>query len=361
MREGNYNGLIGSNQLRIYMVKNSLVKHKPWFPHPETPERLKYVLNGIKGEGLEEYLEDISMEIKPEIQEYEELLLKSHCKNYLRYLEEMSRTAPVEIDPDTYITHDTLELAIESYVHSYSITRADYKYKILLNRPPGHHAGKCGKAMNAATQGFCLLNNAAAAVHSLLDNGYTRIAVLDFDIHHGNGTQEIFYKTDKVLHVDIHRDPSSFYPYTGFPSQIGKGRGRGYSVNLIIGPLAGDDYYEELVSIAEKLLWKYKPQQVIVSMGFDGYMGDGLADTRLSIYTYNKLGQMLHYLGIPVTSVLEGGYTLGLQCGLPAYIKGLLGINVNVEKTKTPNRILEEYRRVNNETILRIEEIWGGG
>ncbi len=320
-----------------------------------------YALKGIREEGLEDYLEYISAEGKPSIHKYEELLLKVHCKNYLKYLEEMSKIAPVEIDPDTYIVNDTIELAVESYIYSYTIARTGYRYKAILLRPPGHHAGKCGKAMNTVTQGFCILNNAAAAANSLLDKGYNRIAVLDFDIHHGNGTQEIFYKTDKVLHMDIHRDPSNFYPFTGFPDQIGKGRGRGYSVNLVIGPHTGDDYYEELIDIVEKLLRMYKPQQVIVSMGFDGYMGDGLADTRLSMYMYNKLGLMLHQLSIPITSILEGGYSLGLQYGLPAYIKGLLGTDVEAGETKTPKQIVEEYRRINNKTILKIEEIWGGG
>ncbi len=340
---------------RILVVKDSLYKHKPWFDHPDAPERIQRALHGIIVNGLG-YLVDYLEHMDPGSEAFD-VALKIHCQGYVKYIEKLAASAPSEIDPDTYVTYDTIELALEVLLYTYKLP-SKYSKEIILLRPPGHHAGKCGKAMGAPTQGFCILNNAAAAVTSLLDRGVEKIAVLDFDLHHGNGTQEIFYKTSRVLHVDIHRDPRHYYPFTGRPEQVGEGRGWGYSVNLIVGPKTGDDYYTELFEQAISLIRSYEPGHIVVSMGFDGYHGDGLGDTRLTQYTYNFIGLKVGELDIPYTMILEGGYSVGLEKGLPAMIKGLLGYKVKAKPTNTPYDIRLKYTRINNETIKMITEIW---
>jgi acetoin utilization deacetylase AcuC-like enzyme len=335
--------------LRIIIERDSMNKHKPWFDHPENPERIIRVINGLEKHDLTKYVEFLET-LKYDAEEVLGVLRRIHGRGYIDFVIRRSKIAPCELDPDTYLSRDSLDLAFEtiylSYITGKNLSGNDIV--VLIIRPPGHHAGRYGKAFNAPTLGFCIFNNAAASVMGLFDRGYERIAILDIDAHHGNGTQEIFYDDRRVFHVDIHRDPSGFYPFTGFPDDIGVGKGRGYSANFIVSGMTGDDSYIDVFREASKLVTIYDPEALIVSAGFDGYLNDGLVDLRLTSYTYNRIGLWIRKLGKPTIIMLEGGYSVGLTEGLPALIKGVLG-----EKTMTEPTSTHDYYRSRNKSIAK--------
>jgi acetoin utilization deacetylase AcuC-like enzyme len=177
-----------------------------------------------------------------------------------------------------------------------------------LVRPPGHHA-RPDKAM-----GFCLFNNVAVAARSALDDhGLERVMILDWDVHHGNGTNDIFHADPRVLFVSIHQSP--LYPGTGPASDIGSGAGEGYTVNLPVSPGAGDATYGSLViHVAVPLARAYEPELILISAGFDAHAEDPLADGTVTEAGYATMTAAVRdvaaELGIPVGGVLEGGYAL---------------------------------------------------
>lgn len=174
-----------------------------------------------------------------------------------------------------------------------------------LCRPPGHHAGArfCG--------GYCYINNAAVAAQWFLDQGAARVAVLDVDYHHGNGTQEIFYRRPDVLVVNIHGDPNTEYPYhLGFSDETGEGAGEGFNVNY---PLphgtAWSDWGAALDDGCRKVA-AYAPDAVVVSLGVDTFERDPISNFRLKTADYPKIGARIEKLGLPTLFVMEGGYAV---------------------------------------------------
>ncbi len=326
--------------------------HRPRTHHPENPGRLLVAVEAARSAGWP--IREMLARCDPEE------LTRIHYPGYIEYVKRLSEDAPAEIDPDTYVVEDTYEAALAAACTSMEAaleTMVRGWKTIVLLRPPGHHAGRGGKAMGAPTQGFCIFNNAAAAAAVLAENMW-HVAVLDFDIHHGNGTQEIFYRDDSVLHVDIHRDPSDFYPYTGFPRDTGTGRGRGFTVNIPLPTMSGDDVYLEALSIAEAVISQYEPSILVYSMGFDGYMGDGLADTHLSEATYCRIGLLGHRLGVPVLGVLEGGYSVGLRRGLSAFLHGLGGGECGFRVRRSSRWVWSYANRLFKEVRMAIGKYW---
>lgn len=331
--------------------------HIPPWPHPETPERVIIAYEAVAGHGGWNIVEELGRCGEDE-------LSNIHHPGYIAYVKRLTENAPAEIDPDTYVSRDTYDAALTAFCTAADAAEKAFMEKdayIVLLRPPGHHAGRGGKAMGAPTQGFCIFNNAAAAAERMRSLGAERVAIIDFDIHHGNGTQEIFYRDDKVLHIDIHRWPGDFYPGTGWPGDIGAGRGRGYSINFSIPRGAGDDVYLEIIDTVYRLLEEYGASGLVYSMGFDGYLGDGLADTALSEKTYCMLGEIAHRLAVPAAAVLEGGYGEGLRKGLPAFLHGLSGRGCGSYRTRRSGRhVVEAARRWMRETLNAIRPYWGG-
>jgi acetoin utilization deacetylase AcuC-like enzyme len=172
-----------------------------------------------------------------------------------------------------------------------------------LCRPPGHHA-----ATNYYG-GYCFLNNAAIAAQYLLDQGAKRVAILDVDYHHGNGTQEIFYERPDVLYVSIHADPLVDFPYfLGYADETGRGAGAGCNVNL---PLPqGTDWarWSEALEHAKKAIATYRPDALIVSLGVDTFELDELSSFRLTTEDFLRMGASLAQLRLPTVIAMEGGY-----------------------------------------------------
>jgi acetoin utilization deacetylase AcuC-like enzyme len=177
------------------------------------------------------------------------------------------------------------------------------------HRPPGHHAPR------AQAMGFCLFNNVAVAAQHALDAlGLERVMILDWDVHHGNGTNDIFHASDQVLFVSIHQSP--LYPGSGPARDIGTGAGEGFTVNLPVPPGSGDAEFGSLVEhVAAPLARSFAPQLLLVSAGYDAHRDDPLAGCELTDAGFAAMTvtvrALAESLGIPVGLVLEGGYDLG--------------------------------------------------
>jgi acetoin utilization deacetylase AcuC-like enzyme len=174
-----------------------------------------------------------------------------------------------------------------------------------LTRPPGHHAGA------DFFGGYCFLNNAALAAQHLLDDGARRVAILDLDYHHGNGTQSIFYQRDDVLFVSIHADPRSDYPfYLGHADETGAGKGAGHNLNLPLPAGSSSAAWFAALETACLRLASYAPDALVVSLGVDTYAGDPLSTFKLQSGDFLRVGERIAYLGLPTAFILEGGYAL---------------------------------------------------
>ncbi len=177
------------------------------------------------------------------------------------------------------------------------------------HRPPGHHA------LASRAMGFCLFNNVAvAARHAVADWGLERVLILDWDVHHGNGTNDIFHSSSSVLYVSIHQLP--LYPGTGPASDVGSGAGEGYTVNLPVPPGADDALYESLVQhVVVPLVRSFQPQVVLISAGYDAHRDDPLANCAVTEAGFASMAASIRAaceeLEAPLGAVLEGGYALG--------------------------------------------------
>jgi len=174
-----------------------------------------------------------------------------------------------------------------------------------LCRPPGHHAG------SDFYGGYCFLNNAAIAAQWLRDAGCKRVAILDVDYHHGNGTQEIFYRRADVLTTSIHADPRQEFPFfLGFADETGKGKGEGFHLNLPLRWGSGWDSYEPALQTALKRVKKHAPDVVVVSLGLDTFKEDPISKFKLEQEDYLRMGEMIAGVGRPTLFVMEGGYAV---------------------------------------------------
>ncbi len=288
------------------------LNHNPGPQHPESPKRLKVILKELNNSGLLESGKCSLIEPEPANREDLKLI---HEPDYIQLVEKISASGGGLLDlGDTTVSHHSFETALfavggilEAVDH---VLAGEFKNAFALVRPPGHHAGPY------YAMGFCLFNNVSiAATHLLEDCGLRRVLILDLDAHHGNGTQEIFYNTDKVLYISLHEDPTGF-PGTGFQDEIGKGKGAGYTVNLSF-PFGTDNepYLRAFNQIAAPIIQQYKPQFILVSAGFDGHYTDPVAELSLLSSSYLKIFSRLLTLASELcterlVAVLEGGYSL---------------------------------------------------
>jgi acetoin utilization deacetylase AcuC-like enzyme len=269
--------------------------------HPERPERVDAILEAIARAELG---------IEPRLAEPApaELILKAHDPDYVAMLDRAAAAGGGYLDPDTYITAESMAAArtaaggvVEGVA---SVLDGRARHVLAVVRPPGHHAER------ARAMGFCLFNNVAIGVHAARARGVRRIAIVDFDVHHGNGTQDAFADDADLLYVSSHQYP--FYP--------GTGSAREQSDHLLNLPLAAGTSdvpflraYEERVRPAVE---RFRPELILVSAGFDAHVRDPLAGLELSTDAYERLAEMIagwagrHTGGRSVWS-LEGGYDLG--------------------------------------------------
>lgn len=286
--------------------------------HPERPERLHSARAALARADLDLTRVDLATRSASDDE-----LLRVHTESYLRTLGQAAGQAGY-FDEDTFFTPRSVAAARAAAGAALVATdavldrRADFG--LALVRPPGHHARPAG------AMGFCLINNVAVAAAHARARGIERVAIVDFDVHHGNGTQEMFYADPSVLYVSLHQSP--LYPGTGAALESGTGDGRGYTVNVPLPAGAGDAVYgAALERIVSPVLEAYQPGLVLFSAGFDAHARDPLAQMEMSDDGFRALIQStLAALppGIGVALVLEGGYDLSaLGSSLVAALEGL--------------------------------------
>jgi acetoin utilization deacetylase AcuC-like enzyme len=186
-----------------------------------------------------------------------------------------------------------------------------------LSRPPGHHASQ------DIAGGFCYLNNAAIAAEQLCDR-FGRVAIIDVDVHHGNGTQRIFYARDDVFTVSIHADPIRFYPFFwGYVHETGEGDGEGYNLNLPLQRGTADDDYLATLERALEAVAGFSPGALVVALGLDAHESDPFQGMRISTPGFERIGKRLGSLGLPTVLTQEGGYLSdSLGANLAAFLGG---------------------------------------
>ena len=184
-----------------------------------------------------------------------------------------------------------------------AITAENTEHALCLTRPPGHHA------MPSGYGGYCFFNQAAIAAQKLIDDGKGRIAILDVDYHHGNGTQSIFYNRSDVLVINIHADPDEEYPYfLGHADETGVAEGTGFNKNYPLPRGTGWERYKQSFDIALQEIQAYEPEALIVSLGLDTGEHDPLGHFTLNRSNYSAMGEAIRALNLPLITVLEGGY-----------------------------------------------------
>jgi acetoin utilization deacetylase AcuC-like enzyme len=192
--------------------------------------------------------------------------------------------------------------AADSAVEAALLVREGERAAYALCRPPGHHA----YADRAG--GFCYLNNSAIAAQ-VLRARHGRVAIVDVDVHHGNGTQGIFWRRADVLTVSLHADPAAYYPFhNGYAAEIGAGDGRGFNINLPLPVGTGDEAYLRALDGALARVRAYAPGALVVALGLDGFQGDPLKGMAITTAGFARIGAALARLGLPTVLVQEGGY-----------------------------------------------------
>jgi acetoin utilization deacetylase AcuC-like enzyme len=270
--------------------------------HPERPERAQ-----VFNEAADSWRNHGGSVHEPRAATDEELA-RVHAP---QHLERIAATAgkPSMLDPDTFTSpesHDVALLAAGAAVQAAQHALATRETAFALVRPPGHHAER-DKAM-----GFCLYNNVAVAAAAALASGVERVAIVDIDVHHGNGTQWIFYDDPRVLYVSSHQFP--FYPGTGAADETGHGQGRGFTVNVPMEAGATDADYDLVYrAVAVPVLEQFGAQLTLVSAGYDAHEADPLASMRMSAVGYARVITLLKKAAAKsgvLALVTEGGYDL---------------------------------------------------
>ncbi len=274
--------------------------------HPESAERMSHAVDEL----LKSELADSITVLSPEPVD-DNCIYRVHDKDYLHRAESIASSGGGFIDPDTYLSETSFEAAMETASAAVyavnAIMKGDYRRIFLAGRPPGHHAEyNCG-------MGFCVINNTAVAAENLVYNhGLKRVAIIDWDVHHGNGTQRIFYSRNDVLYISLHRFP--FYPGSGATSERGEGDGEGYTLNIPLPAGTGDDVY--LTAFEKQIipaLNDYRPEFIIIGAGFDAHRDDPLGGMNVSDKAFGAMTSFLvktadTHCGGRILSLFEGGY-----------------------------------------------------
>ncbi len=295
--------------------------------HPENASRLRAIEQHLESEGV---LERLQARSGRPAEPHEVNLL--HTRKHIDRVEDAATGGASMLDtPDCVVSPGTYEAALHAVgavleaVVEVSDRRLDNAFCAV--RPPGHHAER-DQAM-----GFCFFNNVALAAEFLVrELGYTRIAIVDFDVHHGNGTQHLFEERQDVLFVSTHEDPRTCYPGTGFANEQGAGQGTGYTMNVPLPAGTEDEeYLHQFQTLVLPALEQYQPQFVLVSAGFDAHRDDPLASLKLTERSYREVSRSLlevadRHAGGRLVSLLEGGYDLGaLSTSVREHVSVLMG------------------------------------
>jgi acetoin utilization deacetylase AcuC-like enzyme len=286
----------------------------------ESPERFPAALAGVE----ETERASVKVERRPCGPAPRSALEAVHAPAYLDRLEELAASGGGYVDFDTALNAHSWEAATLASGAAMGAVESALSgtAAFAIARPPGHHAGR-GYGM-----GFCLLNNAAVAAEHARSSGVERVAILDWDVHHGNGTQDIFYANGGVLYLSVHQSP--FYPGTGDAREVGEGQGRGFTANVPLPGGSGEDVYAEaFAGFFVPILREYRPELLLVSAGYDAHSADLLGGMRLESASFGRFAATLATLAgevgaAPPAFLLEGGYNLNaLTESVAATVRGV--------------------------------------
>ncbi|HLY48948.1 MAG TPA: histone deacetylase [Solirubrobacteraceae bacterium] len=290
---------------RVFLAHPSSLEHETG-PHPEQPARIVAIEQELT---RQEWL-GFERAVSPAVERA--VLTAVHPAPYVEAIEQMSAQGGGALDLDTVTSAGSYDAALHAAGGAVRLVdllldgEADYAFS--AHRPPGHHATP-NQAM-----GFCLFNNVAVAARYALDvRGLERVMILDWDVHHGNGTNDIFHRSRDVLFVSIHESP--LYPGTGPSSDVGSGDAQGFTVNLPVPAGADDAVFRSLVDhVAVPLLFAFSPQLVLISAGYDAHREDPLATCDVTEDGYAAMTRSIRAasgeVGAALGCVLEGGYAL---------------------------------------------------
>ncbi len=298
----------------------------------ECPERVQYVLDRIEQVGLGEVIAPDDFSIEP--------IYRIHDAGFIEFLQNcwaewqsegfngeaiptvvpvrgMQQRIPDHIEGrlgyyamamETSISEGTWPAARASANVALTAQTAINQGKdsaFALCRPPGHHAA------SDLFGGYCFINNAAVCAQAFLDQGAKRVAILDVDFHHGNGTQSIFYDRSDVLYVSLHGDPRQAFPhFLGYSDELGEGAGAGFNLNFPLGPNSGYDIWGQAMQSACNKIKVYAPDAVVISLGVDTFEGDPISFFKLTSDDFKRYGSTIAKLNLPTLFVMEGGYAV---------------------------------------------------
>jgi acetoin utilization deacetylase AcuC-like enzyme len=290
----------------VWLEHPSSVLHETG-PHPEQPARITAIERELEARDWLGFERVRSPAIR------RALLHTVHPEAYVASIEDAAASGGGYLDVDTVVSLHSFDAALHAAGGAVRMVDllldGDAPYAFSAHRPPGHHA------LPSRAMGFCLFNNIALAARYALDaRALQRVMIVDWDVHHGNGTNDIFHASDRVLFVSIHQSP--LYPGTGPASDVGSGAGRGFTVNLPVPPGADDRLFCSLVDhVVVPLAHSFAPQLMLVSAGYDAHRDDPLGSCEVTEAGYAAMTRSIRgtceALGIPVGCVLEGGYGLG--------------------------------------------------
>jgi acetoin utilization deacetylase AcuC-like enzyme len=299
------------------------IKHDPGPGHPESPDRLRSVYSLIEQEGLADDTQAIAARPASQAE-----ICRVHAPEYYKRILD-SEGQSVMLDPDTATSADSYQAALlaaggtEVLVELVGQGQLDNGYALV--RPPGHHAEQ------ARAMGFCLFNNVAiAAEHAIAACKMDKVLIVDWDLHHGNGTMHSFYDRPEVLYFSTHQYP--YYPGTGALEDVGVGQAEGGTVNVPLVPGMGDQEFRAIFNqVLAPVVTSFSPDMILVSTGFDTYRRDPLGGMKMTAEGYGALTWDLmqmakHSCAGKLVFTLEGGYHLdGLSRGIVYCINALIG------------------------------------
>jgi acetoin utilization deacetylase AcuC-like enzyme len=305
----------------VYFRHPSSLEHDTGIGHPERADRIRAVEAELERRNW------LGYERREAPRASEEQLLAVHTREHVDAVRRLSARAGA-FDLDTPTSEGSWEAGLHAAGGACALVEAllggGERVGFSALRPPGHHADR------ARAMGFCLLANLAVAARHALDSlGAERVFVLDWDVHHGNGTNAIFHDSREVLFASIHQYP--FYPGTGPLEDVGSGAGEGFSINLPVPGGSGEDVFRSLVEhVAAPAARQFRPDLILISAGFDAHRDDPVGGCALATSSFGELARRLRALGdelgAPVGAVLEGGYDLEALAGsVAATMEGLAG------------------------------------
>jgi len=353
----------------MYIVYNNFyLKHYNGPNHPENAGRL----TAIK-KALDKWDLNYKMTIKTPRPATDKEIEIVHDKNYIKKIKDLSKSGSFSyLDPDTAVTEYTYECALLAAGGCFTgldlifDEKSQYSKFFALVRPPGHHAFK-----NRGS-GFCIFNNIAlTARYAQIKHNIKKITIIDFDAHHGNGTQNLFYEDSSVFYISFHQYPH--YPGTGDFNEIGIGNGRGFNLNFPFVSQTGEaDYLTAMIDIVIPLIEKFKPELFLVSAGYDSHLLDPLSSLTLVEESYYKLMYIISYLSYRYSAgrtgiLLEGGYDYNSTAS--SVLKTIQGcfndeelINISsIKDLEEKININEDYRfkKIRNKILFnKIKEIF---